>query len=65
MSHWPAYKFMNFRKAFSPKSTTKMSNAFHNLMSKFIEPYEAAGPVVASTFPGPKALQYNERISHT
>jgi 4-aminobutyrate aminotransferase/(S)-3-amino-2-methylpropionate transaminase len=65
MSHWPTYKFMNFRKAFSPQTTTKMSDTFHNIMSKFIEPYEAAGPVISSTFPGPKALSYNERISHT
>lgn len=65
MSHWPAYKFMNFRKAFSPQTTTKMSETFHSIMNNFIEPYEAAGPTVATDYPGPKSIAYNERISHT
>jgi 4-aminobutyrate aminotransferase/(S)-3-amino-2-methylpropionate transaminase len=62
MSHWPKYKFMNFRKILSPKTTDKMSDRFHNLVSKYIEPYEPVGPRTMTSFPGPKTLEYNQQM---
>jgi len=65
MSHWPVYKFMPLRKALPPSMTTNLSNTFHNVMSKFVEPYEAAAPKIITNFPGPKSLAFNESMSQT
>jgi 4-aminobutyrate aminotransferase/(S)-3-amino-2-methylpropionate transaminase len=45
--------------------TTNLSNTFHNVMSKFVEPYEAAAPKIITNFPGPKSLAFNESMSQT
>jgi 4-aminobutyrate aminotransferase/(S)-3-amino-2-methylpropionate transaminase len=65
MSHWPVYKLMPLRKALPPSVTTKLSNTFHNIMSKVVEPYEAAEPKIITKYPGPKALAFNESMSQT
>ena len=65
MSHWPVYKFMPLRKALNPTATTIISDTFHNVMSKFIEPYEAPCPNVNTKFPGPKLSAMNESMSKT
>lgn len=63
MSHWPLYKFMNFRKLLSPKQTTRMSDSMHNMISRFIEPYEPAAPRTVTQFPGPLTVEYNNSLS--
>jgi 4-aminobutyrate aminotransferase/(S)-3-amino-2-methylpropionate transaminase len=63
MSHWPNYKLMWLRKALSPKQTSKISDAYHNLMSRFIERYEAPGPKIYSPFRNLKLENFNKKQS--
>lgn len=64
MRHFPHYKLLNFRKILSPKQTDKLSDAFHGFYNKFIEPFEVTQPSVKTAFPGPKAVEYNQKMSN-
>lgn len=63
MRPFPQYKLLNFRKFLSPKQTDKLSDSYHNFYNKFIEPYEAMEPFVRTSFPGPKTIEYNAKLS--
>jgi 4-aminobutyrate aminotransferase/(S)-3-amino-2-methylpropionate transaminase len=63
MRPFPEYKLLNFRKFLSPKQANKLSDSFHNFYNKFVEPYEAMQPEIHTSFPGPKTIEYNAKLS--
>ena len=60
---FPKYKSMNLRKFVSPKTTEKLSDTFHNLFSKYIEPFESDAPKMVTAFPGPKYLEMSGKMN--
>ena len=63
MSYWPVYKSMNLRKYLSPNQTKTLSDGFHRIMDKYVEPFEASAPKMITKHPGPRAIEASAQLS--